>query len=185
MLRDFYDDTTEDAYVMQYRYREIECAGRSQITRLAAKEYLDLSRRAGAIRPLLRFAGRVPTGGLPPVLIRFLEAQVDEPPVAPFKPRLAMNKKTGGVPRHRPRAAPRLAFDRVVARPFNRRLVRLLSGVAVSAPRRLATLAHILPIAASVLRAEVVASDRAAGLRPDDCRASSAFPWRRENHAKL
>ncbi|MGC3971558.1 MAG: ribosomal protein S18-alanine N-acetyltransferase [Pirellulales bacterium] len=26
VLRDFYDDTTEDAYVMQYRYREVDAA---------------------------------------------------------------------------------------------------------------------------------------------------------------
>ena len=37
VLRDFYDDTTEDAYVMQYRYREAEAPmlDASQITRLA------------------------------------------------------------------------------------------------------------------------------------------------------
>ena len=37
VLRDFYDDTTEDAYVMQYRYRESEVPAldASQITRLA------------------------------------------------------------------------------------------------------------------------------------------------------
>ncbi len=37
VLRDFYDDTTEDAYVMQYRYREADAPmlDASQITRLA------------------------------------------------------------------------------------------------------------------------------------------------------
>ena len=37
VLRDFYDDTTEDAYVMQYRYREADVPALEpgQITRLA------------------------------------------------------------------------------------------------------------------------------------------------------
>jgi ribosomal-protein-alanine N-acetyltransferase len=37
VLRDFYDDTTEDAYVMQYRYRasEVPALETDQITRLA------------------------------------------------------------------------------------------------------------------------------------------------------
>ena len=37
VLRDFYDDTTEDAYVMQYRYQasEVELAPVNRIARLA------------------------------------------------------------------------------------------------------------------------------------------------------